>query len=115
MKTSAGRIGPTVPQALDDLLKSAISQRRLIRFWYDGKERIAEPHDYGIQKGKIRLLAYQIRGQSNTGTLPAWRWIEVPRILQPEILEQKFSGGRPAPSGKHHEWDEIFIRVEGRD
>lgn len=96
---------------IDGLLRTAIKERRLIRFAYQGKVRIAEPHDYGIQNGAIRLLAYQIGGASVTGRLPAWRWIEVPGISDLEILTKTFPGNRVAPSGTHHTWDQVFARV----
>jgi hypothetical protein len=100
-----------LPQPLDNLLRIAITQRRKIRFWYAGKERIAEPHDYGVQKGQLRLLAYQVAGQSSSGRLPNWRWIDVSRIKDLEVLDQTFDGNRPAPSGQHHRWDELLLRV----
>jgi hypothetical protein len=98
-------------QSIDELLRVAIAQRRQIRFWYEGKERIAEPHDYGIQKGKVRLLAYQTGGRSNSGPLPAWRLVDVSGMTQLEVLEKTFPGNRPAPSGRRHHWDCLFIRV----
>ena len=109
----ADHIVPIVeaPQLIDSLLRTAITQRRQIRFWYDGKERIAEPHDYGIQNGRPRLLAYQIAGQSNSGRLPAWRLVDVASMTRLEILDRTFPGGRPA-SGRRHKWDQLFIRVD---
>jgi hypothetical protein len=95
----------------DKLLRKAISEKRLIRFVYASKPRIAEPHDYGVQKGQVRLLSFQVGGESNSGKLPAWRWLDVDKISDVVILEKQFRGGRPAPSGKHHAWDELFIRV----
>lgn len=103
------------PQPIDNLLRTAITQRRRIRFWYDGKERIAEPHDYGVQKGKLRLLAYQVGGQSNSGALPAWRLLDVSGITGLEILDRTFAGNRPAPSGRRHLWDQLFLRVSSQD
>jgi hypothetical protein len=100
-----------VPPELDQLLRSAISQRRQIRFLYKGKERICEPHDYGVQNGRALLLTYQLGGESNSGRLPAWRWMEVAQMQALEVLQEVFSGGRVAPSGKHHRWDRLFIRV----
>lgn len=95
----------------DQLLRTAITQRRLIEVVYNGKRRIVEPHDYGIHNGSAKLLGYQIAGESS-GRLPNWRWMEVDQISGLKILDQTFPGGRPSPSGKHHEWDEIFIRVK---
>jgi hypothetical protein len=96
---------------VDQLLYTAITKRRLIRFFYKSKERIAEPHDYGIQNGRALLLTYQISGQSNSGKLPAWRWIDVAKIRNLDLLERTFSGNRPARSGQHHQWDQLFVRV----
>jgi len=93
-----------------DLILKAISEKRLIRFNYQGKARIAEPHDYGIQKGQLRLLAYQVRGVS-TGKLPGWRWIEVPEVSDLEVLEDSFSASRGDESNKHHSWEKVFARV----
>jgi hypothetical protein len=99
------------PQSIDELLRAAITQRRQIRFWYGGTERIAEPHDYGIQNGKARLLAYQIGGRSNSGRLPAWRLVDVDAMTQLEVLEKTFRGNRPAASGRRHQWEQLFLRV----
>lgn len=99
-----------VPTDVDELLHSAISQRRLIRFRYHNKQRVSEPHDYGLQNGRALLLSYQLRGESNSGRLPAWRWINAAEIQELEVLNETFSGGRPN-SGKHHRWDRLFIRV----
>jgi len=96
---------------LSQLITTAISSRRRVRFWYSGKERIAEPHDYGVQNGKTRLLVYQIGGQSSSGKLPAWRLVDLSGISNLEILDRTFAGNRRTPSGKHQQWDEIFIRV----
>jgi hypothetical protein len=96
---------------VDESLRAAIQQRRLVQLRYDDKPRVLEPHDYGIQSGVIRLLAYQIGG-SSSGKLPNWRWLDVNRISDFQVLERTFRGGRPVPSGKHHKWDQLFVRVK---
>jgi hypothetical protein len=40
------------PPRIDELLRNAIEQKRLIRFSYKNKPRIVEPHDYGVHKGQ---------------------------------------------------------------
>lgn len=95
----------------DALIRAAIAQARLVQLQYLGKKRIVEPHDYGIHKGIVKLLAYQVGGSSG-GKLPNWRWLEADKISDVRILSRTFAGGRPAPSGKHHEWDEVFARVK---
>jgi hypothetical protein len=94
----------------DPMLYGAIEKKRLIRFEYKGKERIVEPHDYGIQKGIPRLLSWQVGGQSSN-RLPGWRWFDVSEMQGVEVLEKSFRGNREV-AGKHHQWDKVFIRVE---
>jgi len=101
----------TPESKVDELLRSAIRHRRIIRLRYGDRERILEPHDYGVQKGCPRLLAYQVGG-SSSGRLPNWRWIDVNRISDLQLLDRTFPGGRATPSGKHLKWDQLFIRVE---
>jgi 5-formyltetrahydrofolate cyclo-ligase len=102
---------PTNGQSIDELIRTAIERRRLIHFRYHDRERIAEPHDYGVQNGSIKLLGYQVGGSSR-GRLPNWRWWETAMISGLRLLDETFPGGRPIPSGKHHKWDRLFIRVE---
>jgi hypothetical protein len=101
---------PKPALTVDELLRAAIDQRRLVQLIYKGKRRIAEPHDYGVHNGTVKLLGYQIGG-SSSGRLPNWRWMEVKSISDVRLLDQTFAGGRPTPSGKHHQWDQLFARV----
>src|SRR5579871_3263074 len=103
-----------VDQELDLLLYSAIEKKRLIQFKYKGKDRVAEPHDYGIQNGKVRLLCWQIGGHSGE-RIPGWRLIDVVHMQDYQLLERRFAGSRQVPSGKHHQWDTLFIRVEASE
>ena len=94
---------------INPLLWKAIAETRLVRLFYKNRERILEPHDYGIKNGSSKLLGYQIAG-SSSHKLPNWRWMEANLISDIQLLNQTFSGGRP--SGKHHKWDKLFIRVK---
>jgi hypothetical protein len=98
---------------LDRLLHEAIRTNHLLRFRYKNQERIVEPHDYGIQNGIVRLFCYQVAGRSSS-RLPGWRVVDVHKIQECEMLERRFAENRETPSGKHHKWDEIFIRGEPR-
>ncbi len=93
---------------IDQQIRTAIEQRRLMELVYQHKPRIIEPHDYGILNGTVMLLAYQVAG-SSSGPLPSWRWMEVDSISNLRLLDQTFPGGRPR-SDKHR-WDRLFVRV----
>jgi hypothetical protein len=98
-----------VNEGIDHIIRNAIRTKHLMRFRYKGRQRIAEPHDYGIQNGIVRLFCYQVGGQSRN-RIPGWRLIDVAAMQDCEILEKTFAGNREV-SGKHHRWDEVFIRV----
>jgi hypothetical protein len=102
---------PVLGPNLDQLLRTAIEQTRLLRLRYRNKDRIVEPHDYGEHNGLVKLLAYQVGG-SSSGPLPNWRWMETNLISSAELLDQSFPGGRPTVSGKHYKWDRLLLRVK---
>src|SRR5271168_309240 len=106
----SGRDRMGVDPELDQLLYRAIDDKHLLRFTYKQNERVVEPHDYGVQKGIARLLCWQIGGKS-AGRIPGWRLIDVAGMQNCEMQDQLFSGGRDGPSGQHHQWDKLFIRV----
>lgn len=102
----------TVDPAVHQLILSAIHERRLLRFSYHDRDRIVEPHDYGIQKGTVHLFTYQIAGESGSSRLPDWRKFAVTNMSRVELLDRTFPGSRIVPSQKHQEWDALFARVE---
>jgi predicted DNA-binding transcriptional regulator YafY len=102
------KVDPTVHQRI----LTAVHERRLLRFSYQGKERIVEPQDYGIQKGVVNLFAYQTAGESSSSRLPDWRKFAVLSMSSVELLDETFPGSRSVPSQKHQEWDVLFARVD---
>lgn len=107
-------MSPKPALTVDQLIRTAIEQTRLLRLRYWNKDRIVEPHDYGKHNGSIKLLTYQVGGYSSR-PLPGWRWMVTAHISDVQLLELTFPGGRPTPSGKHHAWDELFLRVKPAD
>ena len=97
--------------SIDQLLRTAIADRRLIQFEYEDYLRIAEPHDYGTIGGNRQLLMYQIGGKSPSGRIPDWRLVSVAAMKRLRMLSKEFAGGRSIPSGQHKKWDELFVRV----
>ncbi|HEY6988896.1 MAG TPA: hypothetical protein VH369_10960 [Bryobacteraceae bacterium] len=105
---------PDLEPKVNPLLRTAIEQKRLIRLLYKNRERIVEPHDYGVHNGQVKLFGYQVGG-SSSHRLPNWRWMDEDLISDIRVLNKTFPGGRPTSSGKHHKWDKIFIRVKPAD
>jgi predicted DNA-binding transcriptional regulator YafY len=102
----------TVDPVTHELILTAIHEKRLLRFTYHNKDRIVEPHDYGIQKGTVNLFTYQTAGESSSRRLPDWRKFAVQGMFSLALLDQRFPGSRWLPSQKHQEWDVLFARVD---
>ena len=96
--------------ACDAPLRRAIANKRLIRFFYNSKLRVAEPHDYGIKNGALKLLVYQVGGQS-TSVVRGWKLLDVVKIEDLEVLDRTFPGTRSRPAQHHMRWDGGFVRV----
>ena len=90
---------------------TAIEQTRLLRLMYHDKARILEPHDHGVLNGSVQLLGYQTAGSSSR-PLPNWLFMKANEIVNLELLDQNFPGGRPTATGNHIRWDKLFIRVK---
>lgn len=101
-----------VDPAVHKLILTAIHERRLLHFSYHDKDRIVEPHDYGIQKGIVNLFTYQTGGESGSSRLPDWRKFAVLSMSSLKLLDESFVGSRFVPSQKHQEWDVLFARVD---
>jgi hypothetical protein len=99
---------------IDEQLRFAIAHKRLIQFSYAGAQRVAEPYDYGVQNGVVKLLVYQ-RLASETGTLrhgaKGWRLLDVSKIAECSVLDQDFKGSRGAQHQRHRAWDVVYARV----
>lgn len=39
----------------------------------------------------------------------------LPRVGEPRILDQRFAGTRPAPTGRHKKWDQLYASVSMRE
>jgi hypothetical protein len=96
---------------MDELLRQAIAERRLVAFVLDGYPRIGEPHDYGIINGTAKLFFFQTGGRSRSQPPVGWRWATLSKMSDLKLLEQHFAGPRPAPSGRHIHWDELIASV----
>ncbi|HEY1960981.1 MAG TPA: BrnA antitoxin family protein [Rhizomicrobium sp.] len=70
----------------------AILKKRLLAFRYQGFNRVVCPHVLGSGKEKLRLLAFQIGGESSQ-PLPRegiWRCFSLNEIEAPELQEGKW-------------------------
>jgi hypothetical protein len=103
-----------IPPSIDARIRGAIAERHLIEVRYKGQVRVVEPHDYGVQKGVERLLAYQLNATLGShGHTIGWRLFDIGKIESLSVLEARFKGSRRTAQQDHHTWDVLYARVEG--
>jgi hypothetical protein len=119
-RTRSGWISDSVRSGVADDIGStaariqfAIANRQLVEVRYSGSTRVAEPHDYGIQNGRERLLVFQLRGMARPGhTAIGWRLLEVSKIQALTVLDDSFKGSRGQSHSAHYKWEVIYARVK---
>lgn len=98
---------------MNTLLCDAIRTRRLIRFIYDGYERVAEPHLYGISTANHEVLsAYLVGGWSATEGAPGWRKYLVHDMHDIHVLAESFEGPRPGYNPEDRQMRQMYCRLE---
>ena len=102
-----------VTTSLDARIRRAIAQKQLIQVGYNGRVRIAEPHDYGSLKGADRLLVYQLQSMGElTRDSRGWRLLEISKIESLTLVDTTFDGSRGQAQQGHHAWDVLYVRVQ---
>ncbi len=97
---------------MDGLIRTAIAERKLLEFSYQGHQRIAEPQVYGIKNEKYQLLGYQVRGGSNRPwEIPNWRRFDLDKMSAARILGEHFLGPRDDPVLAEATFDTVLARV----
>jgi hypothetical protein len=106
------RVPVNLRQTLDEQLRFAIAYKRLVQLSYHGRQRVAEPHDYGVQKGVTKLLIYQLQlSGTRSKDVTGWRLLDASKIEVYSVLEETFPGSRGQSHARHHLWDVLYARV----
>ena len=96
---------------MEELIRSALSNRNLVEFTYDGRVRVCEVHVMGIANGVTQVLCFQVSGGSRRGKLPNWRRFDLGSMGDLVLKDETFSGKRAIPSGTHSIWDQVLAVV----
>jgi len=73
----------------------AIKNKNVIEFYYEGEQRIVEPHCYGeTTAGNEGLRAYQIGGYSSSGKF-GWKMYDLGKAEDIVVTDRPFDGPRP--------------------
>lgn len=89
-------------------ITTAIRNRQLLSFSYDGFVRTVEPHCYGIDNNRHEALrAYQVGGGSESGEYVGWKLFHVSEMRGVTVLQEHFANPRP----KYKKGDSAFSTI----
>jgi hypothetical protein len=97
--------------SLDERIRRAIAEKRLLEIRYKTAVRIVEPHDYGVIEGAERLLIFQRRGPDSGKGVVGWRLLDVVKIERCVVTNQTFAGSRGDSHERHYQWETLYARV----
>jgi hypothetical protein len=98
---------------MNQLLCSAIRNRRLVTFHYDGGRRSVEPYCHGSSAaGRDLLRGYQVAGYSRSGISQGWKMFRLEELSALAMTDKVFSEVRPEyDSNREDKMAAIYCRV----
>jgi hypothetical protein len=100
-------------ETMNDLICNAIWARRLVRFVYDGYERVVEPHVHGINTANHEVLGgYLVAGWSASTPEAGWRNYLVRDMAGIHVLATPFDGPRPGYNPNDPSFRQVYCQLE---
>ncbi|HET8556260.1 MAG TPA: hypothetical protein VFL58_03005 [Gaiellaceae bacterium] len=91
----------------------AINRRLLVRFNYDGFERVVIPAAYGLNRhsGNELIRAYQVAGGDSTRALPVWSLFNAAKVIGGAVTEERFADVPPGYERNDSAMDVIYAQL----
>lgn len=87
-------------------IMEAINQRRVLNVFYEGYNRLVEPHVYGINSpGNEVVRSYQTDGGSKSGKVEGWKELWISKLDSVVITDRTF-----VPRASRSPWNEKPMR-----
>ena len=97
---------------MNQVICTAIENRRIISFNYDVGNRVVEPYCYGISStGKELLRSFQISGFSRSRNPSGWRLFKLSKMTNLTITDDIFEKNKPKYNPKDSAMKKIFCNV----
>ncbi len=97
---------------MSPMIAQAVREHRIMTFSYHELPRTVEPHTYGVDgDGDEILVAYQIGGLTQSGSLPLWRNFKVAGIRQADFTHAVFGSTRPGYNAYDSRLSVIYART----
>ncbi len=99
---------------MNTMVCDAIRSRRLLRFVYEGYERIVEPHVYGINTQSHEMLScYLVGGWSASKAEAGWRNYLVREMHDVQVLAEPFAETRAGFNPQDDAFRQVYCRLDG--
>jgi hypothetical protein len=96
-----------------DLICEAIRWKKLLQFTYGNHTRVVEPHLFGRDSAEHDVLsAYLVRGYSESGQKPYWRFYLLSNVTLLTMLDECFPGPRKGYNPKDPRMLKVYCRLE---
>jgi len=80
---------------MNTIIVKAITEKKLLSFYYNGGQRIIKPHCYGITTaGNEGLRGFQVSGYSSSGKM-GWKMFDLSKASNIEVLNDQFLNPEP--------------------
>jgi hypothetical protein len=100
---------------LNRIICDAVGAKRLLRFVYEGYERIVEPHLYGVNSADHEALsAWIVAGWSWSSPEAGWRNYLVAEMQEVQVLADRFPGPRPGYNPSGAGFQQVYCGLEAR-
>jgi hypothetical protein len=91
----------------------AIRARRLLRFVYEGYERVVEPHYYGVNTaGHESVSGWLVGGWSASETEPGWRMFLVEGMRDVAASAEAFDGPREGYNADDPHYVRVYCQLD---
>jgi len=108
---SPDKAKPSLPKQHNAIL-SAIKNRDVLRFWYEGRERIVEPQTYGMSyTGRYVLHGYQTGGESSSGRTKMAKLFDIAKISKLQRTGAKLGHALPSHNPEDSAMMEVFASL----
>ena len=76
---------------MNQTIITAIQNRSILEFTYEGHHRVVEPHSYGLSASRKEVIrCYQIGGSSVANSVPSWKIMDVDQIVGLFVTSRHF-------------------------
>jgi hypothetical protein len=93
--------------------RDAINGHQLVRFSYDGFERVVIPAAYGLNRhtGNELVRAYQVAGGDAARSIPTWSLFNAAKVVGASMTGEQFDGIPPGYTRNDRAMDVIYAQL----